>query len=323
VTAAHDPVAPPHAPKTGRLRRLLGDFHVTGVFWYRFHLWGVATAPRWWVGPFISLFTTFFFFTLFNIRRAIASNLNAVLGPCGWWTRQKRIYRTMWDFAWCLTERYEAVGTDRRAEFTVEGRENWDRLVERGTGFILVTAHIGNWELGSALPSTQIERTVHLVREDEVDPKAREFIRKIVHEQAGPRFTVHFVGRDGLGLGTELLSALRRGEIVAVQGDRPATTGRASKATLFGRPVSLPAGPAALARAAGVPLLPVFIFREGRLRSRLVLPGCIEVPSTGESRRAIEQGVEEFASRLEWAIRQRPHQWFCFRELWPQGSSVA
>ncbi len=107
------PMHPPHAPPLGRTHRLLGRFHVTGIFWYRSHRWGVTVLPAWVVGPFIVLFTAFFFLALRQIRRAIARNLEAVLGPCRWPRRQVRIYRTMWNFAWCLSERYEQLSTDR------------------------------------------------------------------------------------------------------------------------------------------------------------------------------------------------------------------
>jgi lauroyl/myristoyl acyltransferase len=273
------------------MRRLLGSLHVTGVFWYRFHRWGVSVLPNWAVRPFIALFTTFFFFFLFNIRKAISSNLAAVLKPCGW--------------------------LNRKVEFTVEGLEIWERLVERGTGFILLTAHIGNWEVGSMMPSTKLKRRIHLVREEELDAKAQEFVRQILHEQADPHFEVHFASRDNAALGAELLAALRQGDVVAVQGDRPRAVGRDLTATLFGRPVSLPRGPAVLARAAGVPMLPVFVFREGRLRSRLVLRELIEVPRDGDGGQVIAEAVQQFVAQLEWAIAQQPHQWFCFRELWP------
>ena len=91
---------PPHAPERGWVARLLGDFHVTGLFWYRFHRWAVASLPAWALAPFVGVFTAFFFVALLNIRRAIASNLVAVLGPCGWLERQWRIFRTMHAFAW-------------------------------------------------------------------------------------------------------------------------------------------------------------------------------------------------------------------------------
>jgi lauroyl/myristoyl acyltransferase len=300
------------------MRRLLGDFHVTGVFWFRLHLFGVSILPKPGVTVIVTLFTTFFFVVLFNIRRAIAANLSVVLGPCGWWQRQARIYRTMWEFAWCLSERYEAVGTDRRVACDVEGKEIWDRLVSSERGFVMVTAHIGNWEIGSSLPAKQASRRVHLVREMELDPKAQEFIAGIIRKHSDEDLVVHFAGQHDPALGLELLSALRRGEIVALQGDRPRASERPVPATLFGRPVRLPAGPVALARAAGVPILPVFVFREGRLRSRLVLRETIDVPDTGHARADIQEGIRLIAEHLEWAIRQRPQQWFCFRELWPE-----
>jgi len=64
------------------------------------------------------VFALLFFVCLRNIRAAIASNLEAVLGPCGWWERQRRIWRTLWTFSWTLTERYESLATDH--PFTVE-----------------------------------------------------------------------------------------------------------------------------------------------------------------------------------------------------------
>ena len=102
----------PHAPKVGLARRILGDFHVTGLFWYRFHRWGMAAMPDWTKGAIVAVFTPLFFFTIWNIRRAIAANLEAVLGPCGLLERQRRIYKTMYTFAWCLSERYERLVTD-------------------------------------------------------------------------------------------------------------------------------------------------------------------------------------------------------------------
>ena len=58
----------PHAPERGRVARLLGPFHVTGVFWYRVHLFGARIAPFWIRPPFIFAFTCFFFVALRKIR---------------------------------------------------------------------------------------------------------------------------------------------------------------------------------------------------------------------------------------------------------------
>ena len=312
------PTQLPQAPELGRTRRWLGSLHVTGAFWYRLHQLGVRKLPNWGLTLVTVLFTGFFFIVLIRIRGAIASNLEPVLGPCGWWRRQRRIYRTMWRFAWCLSERYERLGGKRQdsAVVTTEGDAHWRQAEDNPEGLILVTAHVGHWELGAmSIP----RRRVHVVREEEMDPEAQKLMRELFERQAPINdgdggFTVHFA-RDDPALGLKLLKALRRGEIVAVQGDRPPSSARTITVSVFGRPLDLPSGPAALARAAGVALLPVFVFRRGRRCSELVFRPPIRVAGDGDE--ALEDAVRRIGAEVEWAIRREPHQWFCFRELWP------
>jgi lauroyl/myristoyl acyltransferase len=309
------PGAAPHAPEGGWARRLLGRFHVTGVFWYRFHAWGARHWPpsQLWIA--VTFFSTFFFLTLIKIRRALATNLEAVLGPCGWPRRQLRIYRTMFTFAWCLTERYERLRTDRPFALCAVDPERWAELCRSEGGFILVTGHLGNWEVGSMLPATAGARPVHVVREAEADPRAQQYISELISRRCGDLYVTHFAEDPQLGM--QLLDALRRGEIVALQGDRPRAGGRAVTVELFGRPFPLPVGPAALARAAGVPLVPVFVFREGRRRYRCDVRPPIRVAPAADRHAGIDQALRSFAAELERAIAGEPHQWFCFRRLWP------
>jgi lauroyl/myristoyl acyltransferase len=309
---------PPHAPEAGRMQKLLGRFHVTGVFWYKILNFGVSILPRGAWYPIVLAFTLFFFVFLFKIRRAIVSNLNAALGPCGWLETQRRIFRTMWEFAWCFLERGESMSGTRQVSFAIDGETIWNDVTSSGSGFITLTAHIGNWESGSRVPSKKSDRTVHLVREEEVDPRAQDFIRQMIEDRVQDiTFKVHFAAGGDPSLGAELLNALRDGDIVALQGDRPRSGGRTVRVSLFDRPFDLPAGPAALARAASVPLMPVFVFREGRLQSRIVIRDVIAVDRSADRRGDVSAALEKVAANLEWAIRERPHQWFCFRELWP------
>lgn len=307
--------AAPHAPEVGWARRVLGRFHVTGVFWFRLHRAGIALLPSWALAPVIQLFTAFFFLTLLRIRGAIASNLEAVLGPAPWWRRQIWIHRTFWNFAWCLTERYERLSTDRRVEAVVDGLEHW-RATE-SKGLILATAHLGHWEVGSSIASENDTRTVHVVREEEMDPRAQDFIRELFERRGERRLRFHFAAADP-SFATRLLGYLRGGEIVALQSDRPRTGGRTLPVELFGKPFEIPAGLVAMARLGEAPILPVFVFREGRQRSRIVFRPPIQIEPTGDRRRDDAEAARRLAEGIEWAIRQRPHQWFCFRQLWPE-----
>lgn len=310
--------AGPHAPRRGRAVRILGRFHVTGVFWYRLHVFGVTKLPERLTAPLVALFTAFFFLVLRQARRALASNLAVVLGPCGWWTRQRRIWRTLHAFAWCLTERYERLCTPARFRVDLEGEEVWQAVTARRRGFVMTTAHVGLWEAGSMMPATLEGRAVHVVREAEADDEAQRFIEGLLRRRFGGSvpYTTHFAAADA-HLGVELLEALREGEIVALQADRPRAGGRTVPASLFGAPVDLPAGPAALARAAGADIVPAYTFRTGRRAYRVVLEPPITVPSTGDRSADLRAAAAQLASSIERAIARDPFQWFCFAEVWP------
>ena len=103
--------SPPHAPEESWATRLLGPVRVTGIFWYRIHRFGMRVVPEWALPGLIFLFTALFWVVLRRIRAAIASNLEPVLGPCGFRERQRRMFRTFHQYAWCLSERYERLTT--------------------------------------------------------------------------------------------------------------------------------------------------------------------------------------------------------------------
>ncbi|MCG8461617.1 MAG: lysophospholipid acyltransferase family protein [Holophagales bacterium] len=309
---------PATAPSWGR--RILGPLHVYGVFWPWLHISGIRFVPRFLTAPILTFFVAFFFLFLGRIRDAIAANLETVLGPCGFWERQRRVWRNLCCYAWCMTERNEDLTCpDRRVMPEVEGEENWREVLEHGTGFVLVTAHIGHWEVGSAYPVDLQGRRVHIVRQVEIDEAAQAFLKRKIEARNRGGYVVHFVepASDTGSLGPKLLLALRDGDAVALQGDRPATGGRAIEVPLFGRPFAVPLGPAAIARTAGAPLLPVFVYRTGRSRSRLVLRPPILIEKSDDRDADLRRIAGKIVEEVEGAIRRDPFQWFCFERLWP------
>jgi lauroyl/myristoyl acyltransferase len=306
----------PHAPEASWGRRILGPFHATGVFWHRLPYRGFRSGimTDWFYPIATFVFTTIFYLSLWKIGRAIASNLEAVLGPCSFLERQRRIFRTLHQFAWCYGARYDQLVRPQKFQGVVEGQHHVDALDPR-EGLMFVTAHIGHWEVASHMPSSGMQRRVHVVREEEMDPDAQALVEQILRDSGTTGLVTHFAG-DDLTLGLRLSDALRQGEIVALQADRPRTGGRARTISMFGRPMSMPMGPAVLARATGVPVVPVFSFREGYFRYRVVVRQPFRVEKTADRDADVVRTIERLGAEIEWAIRERPHQWFCFRRLW-------
>ncbi|HEV3483784.1 MAG TPA: hypothetical protein VG106_00140, partial [Vicinamibacterales bacterium] len=113
-------------------------------------------------------------------------------------------------------------------------------------------------------------------------------------------------------LALDLLHALQRGDIIAIQGDRVTPGIAPLEATLFGKRLQVPAGPFALAMAARVRIYPLFIIRLGRRRYRLLTSAPIEVTRTRDRAEGFERAVRQWTEELERAIGAAWFQWFTF-----------
>lgn len=179
-----------------------------------------------------------------------------------------------------------------------------DGLLAQGKGIIIVSAHLGNWELGAAALAA-LGYKFNAVALWVPDEKLNALYQ---HYRTSRGINPIPFGRAA----RECIAALRRNEIVAVVGDRDFT---ASNQTVefFGRPARLPDGPAKLALATGAPLVPVFMVR---------LPDdtfayIVDEPIWADkSRQTVDDVMRQVAIALERVIRQHSEQWFLFHNLW-------
>lgn len=295
--------------------RLLGPLYVTGVFWVRLIVLG-SRGPDFLVRPIVAAATTMFFLCLFRLRRVTRQNLEGVLGPCGFLERQKRFFRALHARAWSLVERFEQFGAGVQPDVEFVGRDAWHSFEQADRGCLVITAHFGSWEIAPLLPVAALERHMHLVREREEDSATQRYYESLLARH--PRkvaCTTHFAGDDPQ-LGAKLLLALRRGDVVTMAADRPRTGMASIQVPMFGKAVALPIGPLALARAAAVPLYPVFVFRTGRRSYRAVARTPFSVASTSDRGADLAAAAARVAREVEWSVSQAPYQWFRSEEVW-------
>src|SRR5579859_5162010 len=179
-----------------------------------------------------------------------------------------------------------------------------DGLLAQGKGIIIVSAHLGNWELGAAGVAA-LGYKFNAVALEVPDKKLNDLYQ---HYRASRGIYPIPFGRAA----RECIAALRRNEIVGVVGDRDFKTSSRT-VEFFGRPARLPDGPAKLALATGAPLLPIFMIR---------LPDdtfayIVEEPIWADkSRHTVDDVMRQIAGALESVIRQHSEQWFLFHDLW-------
>jgi lauroyl/myristoyl acyltransferase len=294
-------------------RRLLGRCHITGTFWLRALMW-VSRGSEFRAVTMVWLWSAIFFCCLVRPRRIVTTHLDHILGRAGFFRRQLRIFRFFKDHAWCLVERFEQFRPDFRPNIELVGDE-WPELLASPKGFLIVTGHVGMWEIGQLMPVTRGARRLHVVREREEHEGTQQVVAELLAHHPHVQIVTHFLDDDST-LGASLLGALRSGDVVCLAGDRCKAGMLAVPATCFGKPVQMPVGPMALARAAEVPVVPTFVYRTGRRRYRVVAHRPFRVARSADRHADLQAAVERFATDVETAIRVDPFQWKRWEPLW-------
>lgn len=284
---------------------------VRGVLWRQLLHYGVRTVPAW-AEPMITAFWTLFFLLWGPVRRGVMLNLRAIK-PGSWpLVNFFRTYRVFWNFAWSIADTVRFREQHVMPDWEFIGREHFDQLHSHRGGAVIVTAHMGSYDLGAHIFSEVSSRTLVMVRAPEADPDTQEFEQTQQQRLQAEALRIEFNTKTG-ELALDLLHAIQRGELVAIQGDR-VTAGIASlPATLFGRPTRMPSGPFALAMAARVPVFPLFVVRAGRRRYRLISCAPIHVERRSRVRDDdLRAAMSQWCNQLEDVIRSGWYQWFAF-----------
>lgn len=195
-----------------------------------------------------------------------------------------------------------------RERTRVEGMEALRAALAEGRGVLLLTGHVGNWEVGgAALAARGVPLDVVARRQ-----KNPLFERNLTsaRERLGMRVVYRHEGAR------PILGALRGGRAVALVADQNVREGGVF-VDFFGTPAATIRGPALMARRTGARVLLGMALREpgGRARYRVLLRP-LDVPSTGDAQRDDHALLTAYVAGLEEAVRQVPEQYFWPHRRW-------
>jgi lauroyl/myristoyl acyltransferase len=289
-------------------------FAVRSVFWRQCLDFALRDIPFYLQPILIWVMTGFFFFFAAPARRAIVSNLAIVLPGSSRFMNHLRAFRTLLNFAWTITESAHYKLNRKDFAYEIVGAEFLEQL-GAANGAIVLTAHMGSYDLGAALFAQKFNRPLRMVRAPEPDRRSEQHLRESV-QQAGEGAIKIDYNNEGALLSFDLLSALRKGEIVSIQGDRVLPGVAEAKGRLFGHEALLPMGPFTLAFVAQVPIYPLFIARAGYRRYRVIVGEPIIVSRTSRARdEDTAVAVAAWCRVLEQTIARYWDQWFALTPI--------
>jgi Kdo2-lipid IVA lauroyltransferase/acyltransferase len=276
--------------------------------------------PRFLHPPVASMAALIFFVVLKRERRAVTGNLRRVSGKRGL-ALQWKVYRVFYSFcdlmvSYCFVPQ---ATHSQLLDMLVDpdgGVAKVNQCLAEGNGLIVWTAHVGNWEFASRLLA--MYSRVHVARVVEDNPAEVTLRNLMASEQLK---TVDLKG--GVSATIELLQALRRNEIVAIQGDRIYQR-HTFEVRFFSQPTSFPIGPFLLSQVSGAPVLPAFVIREGWLRYHVLMGDPIPpvpAPAAGDDEIAgLYQAMSQAVRFLEKTLTTHYDQWMNYFDFWPVAS---
>ena len=219
------------------------------------------------------------------------------------------VYRHLgWQLVeFCRMARYTPENT--RDWIRAEGMENYLAAQARGKGVLIVTGHLGAWELSSFYHSLMGHPMSMVIRP--LDNRRLDTFVNATRCLHGNRV----ISKDDFGRG--LLTAMRSGQTVGILMDTNMTPPQGSFVKFFGVEACTATGLAHIARKTGAAVLPVFMLWEPAERKYVLHFGPeIEIPHTADASADILEGTQRCTSAIESWIRRYPDQWLWIHRRW-------
>lgn len=189
-------------------------------------------------------------------------------------------------------------------------------ILQEGKGLIIMTAHMGNWELLAGIFCLQGFRGAVVGRRIYYEP----YNRWIVGLRNATR--VRTIYQDEAV--RQIHATLKAGEIVGLLPDQDRDSVRGIFVNFFGKPAYTSVAPVKVAMALGTPILPAFMVRMPGNRYRLLLGKLLRPKIEGNDRTAsIRKYTEAWMKDFEGMIRAYPEQWGWMHDRWKTKPSEA
>jgi len=221
------------------------------------------------------------------------------------------LYKNYYRLGQTLIDRIVIMsGISNKFSFDFEGEENLRNITALQKGGLLLSAHLGNWEIAGHLLK-RLQTNIHVVMYD----GEHQQIKKYMEGVTGKRTVRVIVIKEDLSHIYAISDALKNNELVCMHADRFVEGNKTMRCSFLGAPARFPAGPFVLAATFRVPVSFVFAFKETSAHYHLY--ASKPKPYLGLSKNEMMEALlQDFALAMEEKAKQYPEQWFNYYNFW-------
>jgi predicted LPLAT superfamily acyltransferase len=277
---------------------------------YRIFVWVLkkfGVLPGYFLLRFVALY---YFFFSFKASRQIYLLYRRKLGY-GCISSIIKVYKNYYLLGQGIIDKVVLMsGIKNNFSFEFDGEENLRKIAALEKGGILLSAHIGNWDVAGHL-FTRLQTPINIVMYDGEHEQIKQYLDGVT----GKRRINIIVIKNDLSHIYAISDAFSKNELVCMHADRFLEGNKTITTGFLGEPARFPVGPFLLASTFKVPVSFVFAVKENNLHYHL-FASEIKDYSVFEKKEVTGRMLKDYAAEMEKKLKQYPEQWFNYYNFW-------
>ncbi|MBS1754343.1 MAG: lipid A biosynthesis acyltransferase [Ferruginibacter sp.] len=278
---------------------------------YRIFVWILKTfgvLPAYFLLRFVSLY---YFFFSYSASRQIYLLYRHKLGY-GRVSSILKIYKNYFLLGQSIIDKVVLMaGIKNRFTFNFDGEENLLKIADMKKGGILLSAHIGNWDVAGHL-FKRLKTPINIVLYDAEHEQIKKYLEGITGK---PNMNIIVIKKDDLNHIYAISDAFARNELVCMHADRFLPGNKTVTTNFLGQDAKFPKGPFLLAATFKVPVSYVFAVKENNMHYHL-FASAIKDYSHLSKEELIPHMLNDYSAEMEIKLKKYPEQWFNYFNFW-------
>jgi predicted LPLAT superfamily acyltransferase len=201
-------------------------------------------------------------------------------------------------------------GIKNKFTFDFDGEDNLRKIAGLQRGGILLSAHIGNWDVAGHLLK-RLETRINIVLFDGEHKQIKQYLEGVTGK---PNVNIIVIKND-LSHIYQISDAFKNNELVCMHADRFIEGNKTLTSDFLGAKARFPLGPFLLAHKFKVPVSFVFAMKERPLHYHFFASEIKEYHEL-EKEVAMQKMLKNFAEAMENKVKKYPDQWYNYYNFW-------
>ncbi|MEO6230616.1 MAG: lipid A biosynthesis acyltransferase [Ferruginibacter sp.] len=279
---------------------------------YRIFVWilkNFGVQPAYFLLKFVVLY--FFIFSFKSSRQLFNLYHNRL--KFGWLSTISKLYKNYYLLGQSIIDKVVIMaGISNKFTFNFDGEENLRDIAALNQGGMLLSAHVGNWDIAGHLLK-RLDTKINIVIFDGEYQKIKEYLDKVTGKQGVNVIVI----RNDLSHIYAINDAFKNNELVCMHADRYIEGNKTLTTKFCGEDAKFPMGPFLLAAQFKVPVSFVFALKETSTHYHFFAGKPVNYSSMNKSE-MMQAMLDDFSREMESKLKDYPAQWFNYYDFWKQ-----